>query len=66
MHPNDLVYKTLLKIIGTVISEYPEQTMWSLIAVIKSSIPHRAIRGQEVAAKLKVTHLTVRSNSGIF
>lgn len=54
MHPNDAVYKTLLKIITTVISEYPEQTMWSLIAVLKSSIVNRAIRGQEVATKLKV------------
>ena len=54
MHPNDLVYKTLIKIIVTIISEYPEQTMWSLIAVIKSSIVNRALRGQEVAAKLKV------------
>jgi len=54
MHPNDLVYKTLIKVIVTIISEYPEQTMWSLIAVVKSSIVNRALRGQEVAAKLKV------------
>ena len=54
MHPNDLVYKILIKIIVTVISEYPEQTMWSLIAVVKSSIVNRALRGQEVASKLKV------------
>jgi serine/threonine-protein kinase ATR len=54
MHPNESVYKTLLKVITIVISEYPEQTMWSLIAVLKSSIVARAVRGQEVAVKLKV------------
>jgi serine/threonine-protein kinase ATR len=54
MHPIDSVYKTLFKVITTVISEYPEQTMWSLIAVVKSSVIARAVRGQEVALRLKV------------
>ena len=54
MHVNELVVKTLLKIIVTVISEYPEQTMWSLIAVVKSNNYVRSYRGQEILGKLKV------------
>jgi serine/threonine-protein kinase ATR len=54
MHLNDLVAKTLTRIIVTIISEYPEQTMWSLIAVMRSNNLNRAFRGQEILGKLKV------------
>jgi serine/threonine-protein kinase ATR len=54
MHVNETVSKTLTKIIVTIISEYPEQTMWSLIAVAKSNNYSRAYRGQEILGKLKV------------
>lgn len=57
MHTNDLVSKTLTRVIVTIISEYPEQTMWSLIAVMKSNTYNRAFRGQEILGKLKVHHL---------
>lgn len=56
MHTNDLVSKTLTRVIVTIISEYPEQTMWSLIAVMRSNTYNRAYRGQEILGKLKVRH----------
>jgi serine/threonine-protein kinase ATR len=54
MHSNELVAKALTRIIVTIISEYPEQTMWSLIAVMRSNNYNRAFRGQEILGKLKV------------
>ncbi len=54
MHLNETVSKTLTKTIVTIISEYPEQTMWSLIAVVKSNNYARSYRGQEILGKLKV------------
>jgi hypothetical protein len=56
MHPNETVLKTLIKMIVTIIGEYPEHTMWSLIAVIKSNNINRAFRGQEILTKLRVSH----------
>jgi hypothetical protein len=54
MHVNEMVSKTLTKIIVTIVSEYPEETMWSLIGVVKSNNVARAYKGQEVLGKLKV------------
>jgi len=54
MHTNEAVLKVLIKIIVAILGEYPEQTMWSLIAVIKSNTVNRSYRGQEILAKLRV------------
>jgi serine/threonine-protein kinase ATR len=62
MHSNETVLKTLMKIIITIISEYPEQTLWSLIAVIKSNNYNRSWRGQEILQKLRVRSLRVVPN----
>jgi hypothetical protein len=54
MHPNEMVLKTQMKMIVTIICEYPEQTLWSLIAVMKSENPNRSFKGHEILGKLKV------------
>jgi hypothetical protein len=54
MHSNEIVLKILVKMIIMIVSEYPEQTMWSLIAVVRSSTTNRSFRGQEILSKLKV------------
>jgi hypothetical protein len=54
MHPNEMVLETLLKIVIKVICEYPEHTMWSLIAVMKSNNYNRSYRGAHIIKALKV------------
>ena len=54
MHPNEIVLKTQMRMIVTIICEYPEQTLWSLIAVMKSENRNRSFRGLEILTKLKV------------
>jgi hypothetical protein len=58
MHPNEIVLRTQMRMIVTIICEYPEQTLWSLIAVMKSENKNRSYRGIEILGKLKVLPVT--------
>ncbi len=53
-HPNKSVYDVLSAIIIKVASKYPQQALWSLLAVPKSTAHDRASRGTQLLLKLKV------------
>jgi len=63
-HPNPKVYEVLSMIISKIVSTHPSQALWSLLAVVKSSVPDRAARGAAIINKLKVRllahHLLLR------
>lgn len=52
-HPNKSVYDVLSAIIIKVASKYPQQALWSLLAVPKSTAHDRASRGTQLLLKLK-------------
>jgi serine/threonine-protein kinase ATR len=54
-HPNKTVYEVLSAIILKVAAKYPQQALWSLLAVPKATAPDRAARGTQVLHKLKVS-----------
>jgi serine/threonine-protein kinase ATR len=54
-HPNKSVYDVLSAIIIKVASKYPQQALWSLLPVPKSTAHDRASRGTQLLLKLKVS-----------
>lgn len=52
-HPNSNVWNLLLEIILKVAGAHPQQALWSLLAVVKSTAPERAQRGHIVLSRLK-------------
>ncbi|KAF8246273.1 hypothetical protein K440DRAFT_655242 [Wilcoxina mikolae CBS 423.85] len=63
-HPHEKVYSEIQNIIVKVMVTYPQQTMWYLMAVTKSTIRERAQRGQRVLMQLKESLPKGRSNMG--
>jgi serine/threonine-protein kinase ATR len=59
-HPHKAVWDTLQTIILKVASTYPQQALWSLLAVTKATAPDRAVRGNSVLGKLKVFVIIIR------
>lgn len=55
-HPNKGVWDALQAIIIRVASFYPQQSLWSLLAVLHSSQDDRRSRGTLVLQKLRVSH----------
>ncbi len=55
-HPNKNVWDTLQSIIIRVASSYPQQALWSLLAVLHSTQDERRNRGTAVLQKLRVSH----------
>lgn len=55
-HPNKNVWNTLLSIIVRVASVYPQQALWSLLAVLHSTQEDRRTRGTVVLQKLRVSN----------
>jgi serine/threonine-protein kinase ATR len=53
-HSHDGVNAQIQNIIVKVVVAYPQQSMWSLMAVTKSTSQDRAKRGRQVLTKLKV------------
>lgn len=47
VHPNATVYPLLIEIVAKVISNHPQQALWTLLAVVKSSSKERALRGRQ-------------------
>lgn len=52
-HPNKSVWDALQTIIIRVASTYPQQALWSLLAVLQSTQDERRIRGTAVLQKLR-------------
>lgn len=52
-HPHKDVFEQLMSIITKVLSAYPQQAIWSLVAVLNSTHKERANRGQQVVRKLQ-------------
>ncbi|KAJ8409535.1 hypothetical protein AAFF_G00229360 [Aldrovandia affinis] len=50
-HSNDEVFAVLLEIVAKVFLAYPQQAMWMMTAVSKSSYPTRMIRCKEILRK---------------
>ncbi|RDW67089.1 protein kinase MEC1 [Aspergillus mulundensis] len=44
-HPNPTVYNLLTKIVAKVVNAFPQQGLWTVLAVAKSSSAERALRG---------------------
>ncbi|KAF2761422.1 hypothetical protein EJ05DRAFT_449694 [Pseudovirgaria hyperparasitica] len=65
-HPNVKVWEVLQDIILRIASAHPQQTLWALLAVVKSTAVERASRGQQVLSKLKEISKKQRAdNSGL-
>jgi hypothetical protein len=54
IHPHKEVYAKIQNIIVKVVVAYPQQSMWSLMAVTKSTSRDRSERGKKVLTQLKV------------
>ncbi|KAF2135717.1 uncharacterized protein K452DRAFT_322886 [Aplosporella prunicola CBS 121167] len=52
-HPNSVVYEILKAIIVRVAAAYPQQSLWSLLAVVKAKAVERQTKGLEVLKMLK-------------
>ncbi|KAL7276740.1 serine/threonine-protein kinase M1 [Rhizina undulata] len=64
VHPNFEVYRTLQEIVVKVVCAYPQQALWSLMAVCKSTSRERCERGKQIVDQIKVSeHLDSRNNS---
>lgn len=53
VHPNDQVYEHIQNIIVKVVSMYPQQALWSLTAVCKSTSRDRSSRGARIISQIK-------------
>ena len=52
-HPNPDVWKQLSYTLARIASAHPNQTLWSLLAVVKASDHLRVERGREIMSRLK-------------
>ena len=52
-HPNQEVFNTMEAILSSVLSKYPQQALWSMMAVTRSKDQMRAKRGNLILSKLK-------------
>ncbi|KAL8830882.1 MAG: hypothetical protein Q9191_001178 [Dirinaria sp. TL-2023a] len=62
-HSNNTVYAHLTDIIAKVVSQHPQQALWTLLAVVKSSSRERAQRGHTCMSKLMEYAKRARSDS---
>ncbi|KAL9081035.1 MAG: hypothetical protein Q9157_000351 [Trypethelium eluteriae] len=52
-HPHPETWKVLQSIITKIISHHPQQAIWSIMAVVRSSNPERCSRGHNIMNNLK-------------
>jgi len=64
IHSNEKVYTQIQNIIVKVVMTYPQQSMWSLMAVTKSTSKERSQRGQRVLAQLRESLPKGRGSAG--
>ena len=60
-HPNPKVYELLGALILKVVVAHPQQALWSLLAIVKSSAPDRVSRGLNLLNRIKDRGKTVRN-----
>lgn len=51
-HPNPTVYPLLIELVAKVVGTHPQQALWTLLAVVKSSTKERALRGRQCLDKI--------------
>ena len=61
-HPNKEVFGILQDIIVKVVSTHPQQALWTLLAVVKSSAKDRAARGATCLSRIKSDTKKNKSN----
>lgn len=59
-HPNRTIYDLLTRIVARAVSAFPQQGLWTILAVVKSSSKDRASRGIYCLHKI-----TVRLNENL-
>ncbi|CAB40165.1 ATR checkpoint kinase Rad3 [Schizosaccharomyces pombe] len=64
-HPNNKVYKILEHIIANVVASYPGETLWQLMATIKSTSQKRSLRGKSILNVLHSRKLSMSSKVDI-
>ncbi|KAL8641328.1 MAG: hypothetical protein Q9228_001843 [Teloschistes exilis] len=47
VHPNPTVHPLLVAIVAKVVGYHPQQALWTMLAVVKSSSKNRALRGRQ-------------------
>ncbi|KAL8715001.1 MAG: hypothetical protein Q9220_000958 [cf. Caloplaca sp. 1 TL-2023] len=52
VHPNPTVFPLLVEIVAKVVASHPQQALWTLLAVVKSSSKERALRGRQCLDKI--------------
>lgn len=53
VHPNPAVIPLLIEIVAKVVIANPEQALWTLLAVVKSSSKDRALRGKQCLDRIQ-------------
>ncbi|KAI4208635.1 MAG: hypothetical protein LQ348_000112 [Seirophora lacunosa] len=53
VHPNPSVYPLLIEIVAKVVGTYPQQALWTVLAVVKSSSKERALRGRQCLDRIQ-------------
>ncbi|WBW72420.1 ATR checkpoint kinase Rad3 [Schizosaccharomyces osmophilus] len=60
-HPNNKVYKILEHLVANVIATYPSETLWQLMATIKSISQKRSVRGKSILNVLQSKKVAITS-----
>ena len=63
-HENQSVWEVLAHLIVKVVATHPQQGLWSLLAITKSSTRARASRGNELLNRLKQSNVKTIRNEG--
>jgi serine/threonine-protein kinase ATR len=62
-HPNSTVYDLLTRIVAKAVHNFPQQGLWTVLAVVKSSNKERATKGFTCLQKIMVTSLSLDHNT---
>ncbi|RAK98040.1 protein kinase MEC1 [Aspergillus ibericus CBS 121593] len=62
-HPNTTVYDLLTKIVAKAVNSFPQQGLWTVLAVVKSSSKDRASRGISCLQKVTEVNKKLRTES---
>ncbi|OJJ46333.1 hypothetical protein ASPZODRAFT_66362 [Penicilliopsis zonata CBS 506.65] len=62
-HPNPTVYELLTKIVVKAVNAFPQQGLWAVLAVVKSSSKERASRGMQCLRKITEAKKKLKSES---
>ncbi|RAL13613.1 protein kinase MEC1 [Aspergillus homomorphus CBS 101889] len=60
-HPNTTVYDLLTKIVAKAVNSFPQQGLWTVLAVVKSSSKDRASRG--ISSLQRITDMNKKSKA---